>query len=241
MSPSRKPFSPFVNICTATAWSLVTSTATRSSIARALSASPSPAFATALAAATTNMQSRRASMSISPSRKVLTSGQRIGSSILRGNAVGVTDKRAQFAVLALKILQPQPQDVANAYHAGQAAVVDYGKMTHISRQHRGSDVRDAVVRRARDDDSRHERGDRQRMQVGLVNGEAIGNIPLRDHAVDRVPVIAHDGRSDTLLAQLLRERSNGLRRPDGDHDGALHRQNVRHLHGIAPASSWFSR
>ena len=61
-------------------------------------------------------------------------------SILRV-AISLICKRAQLTGLLLKISDAYVQDVTDADHAYQSAFINYGKVSHISGQHRCCDLR----------------------------------------------------------------------------------------------------
>jgi hypothetical protein len=70
------------------------------------------------------------------------------------------------------------QDIANADHADEASALFHWNVANIPRPHRRSDICHALMGGARDHGLGHQLRDRQRVQVGLMDRDPIGDIPL---------------------------------------------------------------
>ena len=94
-----------------------------------------------------------------------------------------------------------------------------------------SDV--GILRAARDDVAGHQRRDGQQVQVASAVCEGIGDVALRDHAVDRLTIVADDRGADPFPLEMTRQGSDRLRGLDGQAAGSLHFKNVSNLHRMA--------
>ena len=139
--------------------------------------------------------------------------------LLRGSDSASTSDRniAQHVRFQFDLGQTIFENIANADEADEPSVFHHGKVPDTADGHDFRHLRNTVIRRAGDDCSRHQFGDLQRMKMPRMGCERIGQIALRNDAIDRMPVLADDHRTHARLLKALRQCFDGFARPDGHH------------------------